>query len=160
MLKVGLALFLIGIISAGCEKDHEENYESISLKYTQCPCDNETNFLVDLQFDKVILFNASITSFTEMKSLSFEDNEALFISYKPGKDSTFFYSYKVISNTTYVNVGHICNFPAVAQDWEISPTGIQVSFSINRYESCQSVPSVGSTSYTDDVLTSLSKYQL
>ena len=157
ILKISIIFLLFSLMGAGCEK--EDSYEAISLDYSKCPCDHETNFIKEVEVKDVLLFDESKITFSEMKNLSSDHKSSLFISYSPETDSTIFYSFMVISNETYTSIGNICNFPNEAKEWEIPSNGIHISFSAKVFENCNGLPSVGFTqTYTDNVLTSLKKH--
>jgi hypothetical protein len=154
LLPVAIGISLMG---AGCEK--EDSYEEISLEYSKCPCDHETNFIKEVEIEDVLLFDASKTSFSEMKNLSSDGERSLFVSYSLETDSAVFYSFREISNVPYTSIGNICNFPNEAKEWEIPFNGIHISFSAKVFEACNGLPSIGFTqTYTDNILTSLKKH--
>lgn len=140
----------------GCEA--EAQYEDISLEYTRCPCEHETNFIKQVSLNNVLLFEASKTSFTEMKEISSHGEESEFVEYFLEKDSAVFYSFKKISNIIYVGIGYICNFPQKAREWVIPHGGIEISFTADTFDSCKGVSSVGFTqTYSDNILISLKR---
>ncbi len=149
-------LFLSGIIvitAFSCEKGKEEQYENISLIYSKCPCDHETDFIKSFSAENILLFDSIKTSFSEMKELSLDGECSKFISYSPESDSTVFYS---ICNHM-VGVGYPCNFPQIVEKWEISPEGTYISFSADEFELCNPENSITTYTYSNLVLTSLKK---
>ena len=157
ILKFSFILLLpivvgISLIGAGCEK--EDSYEEISLEYSKCPCDHETNFIKEVEIENVLLFDASKISFSEMKNLSFDGERSLFVSYSSETDSAVFYSF----TGAIVGISYFCNFPSIDKKWEISPNGIYISFSADEFELCNPKISIGTYTYSNLILTSLKKH--
>jgi hypothetical protein len=156
IFKLISALLLLGLMGWGCEKENE--YEDIPLEYMKCPCEHETDIISEISLDNILLFDADKTSMLDMRKLSLKENSSLFISYSSNSDSIIYYSFKEISNVTYVGIGKICNFPEIAKEWEISPNGDIVSLSAKVFEACDGSPSVGfKQTYTDNILTLLKR---
>ncbi len=156
IIKTGnlFMLLLMFIIAATCER--EDEYEIIILEYVKCPCDSEKSFIKSVTLEKVALFDTTKTAFSEMQELTLDGDSSTFISYNPESNNAVLYSYKGI----YEGIGYICNFPEVAEDWEIPYGGLHISFSSDAYETCRSGISVGDlVTFSDNVLTSLKKYE-
>lgn len=152
ILKVGVFVLLLSLMGAGCEK--EDSYEEISLEYSKCPCDHEANFIKEVEMKDVLLFDAAKTSFEKMKELTFNGERSLFVCYVAETDSTTFYSIR----TTMMGVSYICNFPAEVKEYEISSTGINISFTADEFELCDPKNSIATNTYSNLVLTSLKKH--
>lgn len=147
-------LFLCGIIvltAFSCEK--EEQFDEIALEYLKCPCDHETDLIKEINLENVLLFDATKTSFSEMKEKSLDGECSLFFNYSPETDSTVFYS---ICNHM-VGLGYVCNFPQIVEKWEIFPDGILISISADEFELCIPKTSITTYTYSNLVLTSLKK---
>ena len=151
-------LFLSGIIiltAFSCEKGKEEQYENISLIYSKCPCDHETDFIKSFSAENILLFDSTKTSFSEMKELSLDGDCSKFISYSPESSNIKSYSYSICYHI--VGIGYICNFPKVAKDWDIPFNGISISYSADEFELCEPKMSITTYTYSNIVLTSLKK---
>ncbi|MFB6340477.1 hypothetical protein ACE1ET_02085 [Saccharicrinis sp. FJH62] len=91
-----------------------------------------------------------------MKRLSLDENVSRFICYNPESNNAVLYSYKEL---ILDGIGYICNFPVIAREWEIPSNGIYISYSAEVFEACKGYSSIGGlTSFTDNILTSLKKY--
>jgi len=152
LLLMPLCLVMLG---AGCEKEDEKGYVNIPLEYTKCPCDSEMSFIEEVIISEILLFDTTKTTFTEMQGLSSNGDSYQFVSYNPESNNAVFYSYAPLK----VDIGYLCNFPEAARNWKIPSGGIYISYSIDRFESCNAKSSAGfKYSYTDNILTSLKKY--
>ena len=154
-IKIGFSFLLLSVLGAGCEKE-ENDYENIPLEYTQCPCGSEKSFIEEITMNKILLFDTTKTTLSEMKELSLVGDSSQFISYNPESNNAIFYSQNKMYSSS---LGYFCNFPETAVEWEIPTDGILISFSAEAFESCKAVGSIGGwTSFTDNVLISLKKY--
>jgi len=154
MLKTGILFLLLFIMEVGCEKSNE--YEEILLEYTSCSCEQAT-FIKEVEINDVLLFDATKTSFSEMRQLSLNNKEAEFISYSPETDSTIYYNFKNVDVAYFNSIGYICNFPTSAKEWTIPLNGIYISFSADEFEACYGFPSIGFNAYIEYILTSLKR---
>jgi hypothetical protein len=152
ILNTGIAFLLLFMIGAGCEKENE--YEVIALEYSKCPCDSEKSFVKKVTIDKILLFDTTKTSFSDMRELSLNGDKSRFVCYNPESNNAVFYSYTGITG----EIGYICNFPEAAREWVISSEGIYLSYSADIFETCKEVGSIGGwTFFSDNILTSLKK---
>jgi hypothetical protein len=153
--KTGILFLFLFVMEVGCEKSNE--YEEILLEHTSCSCEQAT-FIKEVEIKDVLLFDATKTSFSEMRHVSLNGKEAEFISYSPETDSTIYYNFKNVDAAYFNSIGYICNFPSSAKTWKIPSDGIYISFSADVFEACYGYPSVGFTqTYTDNILTSLKR---
>lgn len=143
------------LTGAGCEKDNE--YEEIPLEYTKCPCEQETSLIKKVEIKDVLLFDATKTSFSEMRQLSLNGKEAEFVYYSPETDSTIYYNFKNVDVAYFNSIGYLCNFPSSAKTWKIPFEGIYISFTADEFEACYGFPSIGFNAYVEYVLTSLKR---
>ncbi len=158
ILKMGFIFLFLALTGAGCEDNDDNQYEKIPLTNFECPCDHETDFIKEVTMQDVLLFDAAKTSYPNMKELSFDGTEAIFVSHSYESDSTIFYSFRGTSTDMgYLDIGYICNFPEVAKKWTIPSQGIYISFTAKVFHACHGHPSVGFTTYTDNILTSLKR---
>jgi len=141
------------LLGSGCDDDDENDYESIQLEYIKCPCDSEMEFIKEITMNNILLFDASITTFSEMKDLSFNGELSPFICYTPQTDSVIVYSIR----TTMMGVGIFCNFPNAINRWNISEKGDYVSFSADEFELCESKGEIAANTYSNLVLTTLKR---
>lgn len=156
LLTTLLLLLPLGVVLlvAGCDdKDDENNYESIPLEYAKCPCGSEIDLIKEIRMNDILLFDASITTFSEMKDLSFNGELSLFICYSPQTDSVIVYSIR----TTMMGVGIFCNFPDAIQGWNISEKGDYISFSADEFELCENKGGIAANTYSNLVLTTLKR---
>jgi|GEM_PF-1942167 len=151
LLLLPLCLVLLG---NGCDDD-EDNYENISLEYTKCPCNSEMEFIKEITMDKILLFDSTKTTLSDMQELSLVGDSSQFISYNPESNNAVYLLYFGLRR----DIGYICNFPKSASEWEIPSNGIYVSYNADVFESCNALGSIGGwISYSDNILTSLKKY--
>ena len=151
ILKISIIFLFLSLVGAGCGK--EEQFEEIVLENTECPCEHETSFIKEITLEKVLLFNATKTTFEKMKEISFNGERSLFICYTPETDSSTVYSIR----TTMMGVSYICNFPDKVKDWVIPSNGIYISYSANEFELCEPKSSIANNTYSNLVLFSLKK---
>ncbi len=142
------------LLEAGCDKDDEKDYENISLEYTKCPCDSEMDFIKEITMDKILLFDSTKTTLSEMQELSLVGDSSQFISYNPERNNAIFYFYRGV----YESISYICNFPEVTNEWEIAYKGIYVFYSADAFESCNFIGGIEYYSESEIILTSLKKY--
>ncbi len=148
-----LAIFLfllplcVALLGAGCDKN-EDYYENIPLEYTKCPCDSEMSFIKKIAIDEILLFDASKTSFSDMKDLSFNGEQSLFIDYTPESNSALVYSIR----TTMMGVSNICNFPNIILSWNISEKGDYITLSVDEFELCEPNGAIAANTYSNYVL--------
>lgn len=153
LLSVALFLFLIMGIGGCEENENYPVYENIPLEYIKCPCGQETRFIKKVDFEDILLFDATRTPFDEMKQLSFNGERSLFISYIPENNNSAIYSIY----TTMMGVGYICNLPNKVKEWEIPFAGQHVSLSADEFEVCELGGSIAANTYSDMVLTSFKR---
>ncbi|MCF8360917.1 MAG: hypothetical protein K9H26_19365 [Prolixibacteraceae bacterium] len=154
LLLLPLCVVFLG---AGCE----DSYENVYLEYTKCPCDSETEFIKEVTMDKIMLFDTTKTTLSEMQELSLVGDSSCFVCYKPEINNAVYYLYKGLIQEIGLakEISYICNFPEIAGEWEIPSDGIVISYSADVFKSCKSVGSIGGwTSFTDNILVSLKKY--
>jgi len=149
LLLLPLCVVLLG---AGCEKD-EDYYENIPLEYTKCPCDSEMSFIKEVTMNEILLFDASKTSFSDMKDLSSNGEQSLFIYYTPETNNALVYSIR----TTMMGGSNICNFPNVIQSWNISEKGDYITLSADEFELCEPKGAIAANTYSNYVLTTLKR---
>ena len=142
-------ILLVVIISIACKDDDKTN----TLEYTKCPCDHEVIYIKEISRNTILLFDGSKTSFAEMKELSFDDDHSEFIFFSPSGDSLVFCSIYSHMN----GISYVCNIPLFIFEWTIPSEGIYVSFSSDEYELCEPMNSIGSSSYSNLVLTTFNK---
>ena len=152
-----ILLFLLPLcvvlLGAGCDDDDENDYESIPLEYIKCPCDSEMELIKEVAMNNILLFDASMTTFSEMENLSYNGERSLFICYTPETDSVMVYSIR----TTMTGVGIFCNFPNAIHGWNISEKGDYVSFSADEFDLCEPKGAIAANTYSNYVLTSLKR---
>jgi hypothetical protein len=144
----------VALLGAGCDKDDEKDYENISLEYTKCPCDSEKSFIKEITMNEILLFDSTKTALSEMQELSLVGDSSQYISYNPGNNNAILYFHKGM----YSSIGYFCNFPKTAMKWEIPSDGIYISYTADVFESCKSGFTIGWTSFSDNILTLLKKY--
>jgi hypothetical protein len=150
LLLLTLCVVLLG---AGCD-DNQDNGESISLEYTKCPCDSKMDFIKEITMDKILLFDTTKTTFTEMKELSSDGDTSKFVCYNPESNNAVFYNYYMV----FESVFYICNFPETDSEWEIPSDGMYISFTADIFDPCNYIGGIESYSESEIVLTSLKKY--
>lgn len=143
--------FLFLIMEVGC--NDEAQYGDIPLEDVKYPCEHETEFIRQISYNDILLFDAAKTSFKKMKELSFDGERSLFIYYSSEKDSTVLYSIY----TTMMGVSYICNLPHEVKEWEISFDGEYISLSADEFEAYEPKGSIAANSYSNLVLTSLKR---
>lgn len=143
------ALFYMGLLSAGCEKENE--YEDIPLESIQCPCEHKVDFIKRLAKKNILLFDATQTSWDEMKAQTLDNENSEFISYSKETKSMTFYSVR----TTMMGVCIICNIPTKLDDWIIPSTGLLISFEADEFKSCTPQPDIANNTHSNCVLTIL-----
>ena len=150
IFKLINALLLFGLMGWGCEKENE--YEDIPLEYMKCPCEHETDFIKKEAFKDILLFDASKTTYSDAKELSFNGEKSRFVYYNQNSDTTIYYTIQ----GGMAGVGYICNFPDIAEEWDIPSSGIKISGTADEFEVCEPPISLNST-YSNLVLSTLKK---
>lgn len=151
LIKTSIILLLPLIMGEGCENDKE--FEDITLVYTKCPCEHETNLIKTIHFENIVLYDTSKTSFEEMKELSFDGERSLFASYSLKNNSITLYSIR----TTMEGISYFCNVPEIVKEWEIPTSGNNISFYADEFESCISQGSIATNTYSNYVLKKLKR---
>jgi hypothetical protein len=104
------------------------------------PCNPETNFLREENFEAVILKEAPPSNFSSYFIICEENTVYL----------------RKITNE-YSVLGEICNYPQYAKDWKIPEEGLPVLLKGNLYEYHKTVPMEGSRIYFDLELLTIKK---
>lgn len=151
IFKLGALILLFVLMGAGCKK--EKNYEDIPLEYIKCLCDHDVSSSSKITIQDILLFEASKTSWNEMKSLSFDGEKSEFISYDKGAKSA-----KLITIRGSMNdISDICNFPATINLLEIPSAGETVSLNADVFKLCTEKGAIMNNFYSNCVLTSLKR---
>lgn len=119
--------FVISFLASGCDKNSQ--YEDISIELPQYPYGQEGNFIKHVSYNDILLFDASKTTFDEMKRISADGEKSLFISYDKSDSIPLFNIH-----TTMTGIGYICNFPDVVKNWNVNPIGIYISIVADEFE--------------------------
>lgn len=143
--------FALTISIVGCQD--KNSMEDIPLVYSVCPCDRDRNPQNTFAKDNIILFDASKTSFDQMKELAYD---------KKSQGYRFVYiNLKNIAIEHFEHVnwrigGEICNFPVDMVKPKIPSSGIRISYEGVFYEPCDNDHAViPENIFSDIVLTSL-----
>ncbi|MFZ5939526.1 MAG: hypothetical protein ACOYXB_03040 [Bacteroidota bacterium] len=152
-VKISTRIFifpLVACLAISCDKIGNLDNE-IALEYIKCSCEYGRTFFGEISADTILLFNASKTSYEDMITISSKNGISEFVAFYTDSSTTKYY--KIMGEVT--NVGFICNFPDIIEEWNINKNGKYISFSADCYQTCHEVIIVGFYAYMDLVLTTL-----
>jgi len=150
-LKISAIVLLFTLMGAGCKK--EEAFEDLPLEYVKCPCDHDMAFIKKVAIQNVLLFDASKTSWDEMKNRTFDGEKSEFVSYSEKTKSMIYYSVR----TTMTGSSYVCNVPEELKDWTITSTGVVISFSADEFVSCIPQSGIANNTFSNCVLTTFKR---
>lgn len=151
LLKISFIFLFLSLIGAGCEKEDAD--EDIPLEYIKCPCDHDVDFLMNIEIHEVLLFDASKTSWDEMRSTTFDGETSQFVSYEKDTKSAKLFTIR----GAMTGISELCNFPTTKYTWEIPLSGERISFSADSFNLCMPKGSTTNTTYSNWILTTLKR---
>ena len=134
ILNIYAFILLFTLMGVGCKKTKE--IDENQLIYKKCPCEYVAEFVKKVVYEKVLLFDASKTSFQKMKDLTFDGNQSLFICYLP--DTGRITDYMYLKNGP-MGASYICNVPSFTKKWVIPTEGTYVNYTTDMFSLCNNL---------------------